>query len=84
VLSCCLNPACGTPFRYLQEGRIFSIERAVALPGSPEPQRLIEHYWLCGPCSLHLKVVVENGLVTTQPIPAEPAGGEVAPANLML
>ena len=68
MLSRCLNPACGSPFRYLHEGRIFIIERIAALPGNPEPQRLVEHYWLCEACSRTWKVVVENGVVATQPI----------------
>jgi hypothetical protein len=80
MLSHCLNPACGTPFRYLSEGRIFQIESVVAQSGSLEPQRSIEPYWLCGSCSLHLKVVVENGSVTTQSIHTEPFAGEFPPA----
>ncbi|MBI1740480.1 MAG: hypothetical protein HYR57_06320 [Candidatus Koribacter versatilis] len=83
MLSRCLNPACGAPFRYLQDGRIFSIERAVAVPGDPEIQRLVEHYWLCGSCSMHLKVVVENGSVTTQPIHQELSAVELAHGGLI-
>jgi len=68
MLSRCLNPACGTPFRYLREGRIFHVESTVTLPGNPEPERLLEHYWLCERCSRLLKVVVENGSVSIEPL----------------
>jgi hypothetical protein len=73
MLSHCLNPSCSAQFRYLHEGRIFKVERVVPSPDDSDPQHLVEHYWLCGSCSLLLKVVVENGVVTTQPIRAETA-----------
>jgi hypothetical protein len=76
MLSRCLNSACGTPFQYREEGRVFSIERIATVPGNAEPQRLVEHYWLCGTCSRRLKVVVEDGSVTTLPIVREPVAGE--------
>jgi hypothetical protein len=78
MLSHCLNPSCSAQFRYLHEGRIFKIEQVVASPADSEPQHLVEHYWLCGPCSLLLKVVVENGVVATQPIDPEPPVPEAA------
>lgn len=81
MLSRCLNSACGASFRYLSEGRIFHIERVVSRPGA-EPQRSVEPYWLCGPCSLRLKVVVENGEVTTQSIAMESAALEIPPGHL--
>jgi len=68
MLSQCLNPACGVPFRFRSEGRIFYIERVITRPGDSDPERIAEPYWLCGQCSRQLKVVVENGLVTTQPV----------------
>ncbi len=71
MLSRCLNPACSATFRYLYEGRIFTIERVVPGEGGSEPQRDLEHYWLCADCCRSLKVVVENGVVTTQPIHPE-------------
>ena len=71
MLSRCLNSSCGAPFHFLEEGRIFNIEHIVATAGKGEPQRFVEQYWLCGLCSQRLKVVVENGRVTTQPIHLE-------------
>ena len=76
MLSRCLNASCGAPFHFLEEGRIFNIEHVVATAGTEEPQRFVEQYWLCGLCSQELKVVVENGCVTTQPIHLELPAGE--------
>jgi hypothetical protein len=69
----CLNPACSTLFRYLYEGRIFTVERYVTGPDGLKTDRQIEHYWLCGECSKSMKVVVENGVATTIPMGVEPA-----------
>ncbi len=76
MLSRCLNASCGAPFHFLEEGRIFNIEHLVATAGRGEPQRFVKQYWLCGLCSQGLKVVVENGCVTTQPIHLELPAGE--------
>jgi len=68
MLSHCLNPSCDAPFLYLHEGRIFNVERVGVLPGDIEQQRWVEQYWLCGTCCRSLKVIVEDGNVTTRPI----------------
>jgi hypothetical protein len=68
MLSRCLNPACNALFRYLYDGRIFSVERFVTSPDGLNTERILEHYWLCGPCSMTMKVVVENGAATAVPI----------------
>jgi hypothetical protein len=67
MLSRCLNPECGAPFRYLREGRIFSIEQTRTTARSSEPQRSVESYWLCGTCSSQFKVTIVNGTVVTRP-----------------
>jgi len=74
VLSRCLNPACKATFRYLYEGRIFTVERLVASPDGLNTERMIEHYWLCQPCSKSMRVVVENGVPTAVPIHSEQVG----------
>ena len=74
MLSKCLNPACNASFRYLYEGRIFTVERMVASPDGLKAERKIEHYWLCAPCSKSMKVVVENGVPTTATIHPEQIG----------
>ena len=79
MLSSCLNESCRAPFRYFREGRIFKVERVVPGGTGSEPQRLVEHYWLCDICSLHLKVIVENGCVATQSIQPELLTGKPSP-----
>ena len=73
MLGRCLNPNCGKQFRYLDEGRIFRIEQVRVVAGTPDPQRSVESFWLCGTCSSRLKVIVENGCVLTSPIDATTA-----------
>jgi hypothetical protein len=65
VLSKCANPACFTRFRYLHEGRIFNIEIRPERSNGYAHLR-IEHYWLCESCARLLKVVWEDGKVTTR------------------
>jgi hypothetical protein len=74
MLSSCLNPACKASFRYLYDGRIFTVERLITSPDGLNTERMFEHYWLCGPCGRSLKVVVENGVPTTVPIHPEQMG----------
>lgn len=72
MVSSCLNPSCNASFRYLYDGRIFTVERLVTSPDGQNSERVIEHYWLCAPCSMSMKVVVENGVAKTVPIQSEP------------
>ena len=74
MLSSCLNPACNASFRYLYEGRIFTIERLVKSPDGLNTERMVEHYWLCAACSKSMKVVVEDGVAMTGPIHPEQIG----------
>jgi hypothetical protein len=82
MLSNCLNPSCNASFRYLYDGRIFTVERSVMSPDGLNSERIIEHYWLCGPCSRSMKVVVENGVATAVPIaPQMIAAGRAQPGT---
>ncbi len=72
MLNHCLNPNCSALFRYLYEGRIFTVERCNTSAESGKTERQIEHYWLCGSCSKSMKVVIENGVASTVPIRLEP------------
>jgi hypothetical protein len=68
VLSKCANPACLARFRYLHEGRIFNIEIKAASGGDfAHLNDRVEHFWLCEGCARVMKVVWENGTVTTRP-----------------
>lgn len=69
MLSKCANPACFARFRYLSQGRIFNIEvETSSATESRPPSHKIEHFWLCENCARMMKVVRENGLVTTRPL----------------
>ena len=48
MLNKCANPSCGETFRYLQEGRLFRVERERenVYSGSSQP----EYFWLCANC----------------------------------
>jgi hypothetical protein len=84
MLSRCLNPGCNAVFRYLYDGRIFTVERFVTSPDGLNTERIIAHYWLCGPCSMAVKVVVENGVATTVPINPELTTGSSVKAARQL
>ncbi|HTR24817.1 MAG TPA: hypothetical protein VMI10_12630 [Terriglobales bacterium] len=72
MISKCLNPACRVDFSHERGGRIVSVDRHWVLHcPKPDADRGVEQYWLCGPCSQVLKVVVENGSVAAVPIDME-------------
>ena len=72
MLAKCLNPACDARFRYLNQGRIFNIEIPFAMTNRERNFAQAECLWLCEHCSLTMKVIVDNGTVTTAPLePAE-------------
>lgn len=48
MLNKCANPDCGETFRYLQEGRLFRVERErESIYSAPEQP---EYFWLCANC----------------------------------
>ncbi|HET6177983.1 MAG TPA: hypothetical protein VFE61_13675 [Candidatus Sulfotelmatobacter sp.] len=61
MLSQCANPQCCQPLLKLREGKLFLVETdRMAKPGEStappfvrarQPQRLVEHYWLCDSCA---------------------------------
>jgi hypothetical protein len=76
VLSKCANPACLARFHYLHEGRIFNIETGtVSCESNSSSTHKIEHFWLCESCVQTLKVVLENGVVTTRLLHTDLAEG---------
>jgi hypothetical protein len=38
------------------------------LAGAPKPVRKVEHFWLCGPCSTTLTLVMNGKKVETAPL----------------
>jgi len=70
MVSKCANPACGIPFQYMREGRLFKFEvRTSEIEGLPgtvnsvparQPRRKIEHFWLCGRCAGNWTLALEH------------------------
>ena len=67
MVSKCANTACGTPFRYLHEGRIFTVR---ATPPDHHAGAVVERYWLCNACAGSMTLVMQNGKVALRPQPA--------------
>lgn len=73
MLSKCANPSCSTPLIYLREGKIFMMEQGQQPQVRPEgpvlvkPANRVEHFWLCGPCSVEMTITYdrENGVRVT-------------------
>ena len=89
MLSKCANPSCSTPLIYLREGKIFMIESAPKSQTSPAAptllasklQNRVEHFWLCGPCSVEMTLVFdrERGIqVVRKRLPEPPVRRAVA------
>ena len=75
MLSKCANPVCSASFRFLHEGKVFSVTLAPRpaskgpadyLWGSPVPRR-VEYYWLCDNCSRTMTLVWDHGRVAVRP-----------------
>ena len=68
MLSKCANPTCSTPLVYLREGKIFMMEQSAKPEVHPDgpvlvkPVTRVEHFWLCGPCSVELTVIYDSQL----------------------
>ena len=71
MIAKCANPDCSTPFLYLREGKVFRMEFDSPLKPGSQPARKIEHFWLCGPCSTTLTLVVNQAKVETVSIEPE-------------
>ena len=65
MLSKCANPSCSTPFVYLREGKIFFMENGQPPqvqrdgPMLVKPANRLEHFWLCGPCSVEMTITYD-------------------------
>ncbi len=75
MVSKCANPACSASFRYLHEGRIFSIYSQHDPPGRVSwsvTGQVIERYWLCPACARDMTLVLRRGQVVVQKFSAMP------------
>src|SRR5437773_11005028 len=73
VLSKCANPDCSEIFRYLHQGKIFSLAptpEVEAVSGEMLPA-LQERFWLCDECSKKMTVVWGGTQVKLVPLPVQ-------------
>jgi hypothetical protein len=77
MIAKCANPVCSAPFHYLREGKVFRMEfdsdGSLLQPrlAGRKPAGKIEHFWLCGPCSTALTLVMHEGKVEAVSVGAE-------------
>lgn len=88
MLSRCANSQCGKPFLRLRDGKLFLVETdRLTKSGEPavppfvrarQPQRCVEHYWLCDDCAKAWTLVYDRDRgITLTPL-ARPAASAVA------
>lgn len=67
MLAKCANPTCSTPLVYLREGKIFMMDGDHRSKIPAKSAGHVEHFWLCGPCSVHLTLVHQAGGIKVVP-----------------
>lgn len=67
MLAKCANPSCSTPLVYLREGKIFMVDTPQshthadgAIPIRSKASNRVEHFWLCGPCSMEMTLTYDR------------------------
>ena len=60
LIKCC-NPACEAPFDY-REGRLIRSSSKAANGKASEDHPLIQHFWLCGKCSVLFVFEYQSGI----------------------
>lgn len=74
MVSKCANPACSARFRYLHEGRIFTVRVDMGhRRDGADPS--VERYWLCTACSDTMTLVMESGRVALRSLASIPETG---------
>jgi hypothetical protein len=74
VLSKCANPACPASFRYLHEGRIFTLISGPEFSAIPAVwdsavEHAVERYWLCHACAQTMTVCRINDRAVVRRLP---------------
>jgi hypothetical protein len=77
MLSKCANPACSASFRYLHQGRIFSLLSGLGCGANAVwdhlLERQVERYWLCDSCAQTMTVCRDNDHAVVRRLPPLPA-----------
>jgi hypothetical protein len=67
MLDKCANPGCLKTFHYFGEGRLYRrpcdcghVPRVGEMPAWPDCPAPLEYFWLCGPCSLTLRLAFDH------------------------
>lgn len=61
MITKCFNPACQAPFDY-RAGRLVRFSRKDQKGSGAENSRFIEHFWLCGECSILYRFEYKAGM----------------------
>lgn len=75
MVSKCANPACLTPFRYLHEGRIFTLRASAPEHHQDVANPILERYWLCSSCCETMTLVLRSGKVWLRSLAEIPEAG---------
>lgn len=75
MVSKCANPSCLVPFRYLHEGRIFTVHATGAERRADGADPKVERYWLCSNCANSMTLVLQSGRVLLRALAAIPEAG---------
>lgn len=82
MLNKCANPDCGETFRYLQEGRLFRVEReresVYSAPSQPE------YFWLCANCCEKISLRLGTKERVTPVAVPDPICGTVGRSHFVL
>lgn len=72
MLTCCANPNCKQPFRFINTGRIYEFDfdrshkhQDVLWESTPRPA--VEHFWLCENCCQSYTLVRIGAKVKLKP-----------------
>ncbi len=58
MLSHCTNPGCSSPFRSLEDGRLFRVEKNSR--NATRQGKKYEYFWLCSSCSTHVTLALNH------------------------
>ena len=76
MLSECLNPECRKELHYLRDGKVVRVVRQ-------EEERIrVEHFWLCGPCSIQFQVERDKE-ADIRLVPRRPVRMRVVPDSVL-
>ena len=84
MMNNCANPMCAKPLHYLREGRVFvfDVQNGAAVGGDEKMSHHLEHFWLCGQCSLQFQVVHEYA-TGVRLVPRRTGGMRAVPDNTL-